>query len=209
MESSQAVLPERLAVILKNARAVREVCDYTAGDDIGEDLTGARQALVRYLCQSLRIPEGWRRPYLEGNIWLHPERKWNVPGKDTIAIAVCLPSPADEYDQDASVNLYVPLSRKPLERFTESLRPIVPRGKDWVYIRDSEPGEVSLNFPMGKWIRYENYADSTGFNTATFFQAITDTVGEFLKLEAEIDRLIKKAKATQSGGQARRKRKSL
>jgi hypothetical protein len=110
MESSQAVLPERLAVILKNARAVREVCDYMAGDDIGEDLIGAQQALVKHLCQSLRIPDGWRRPYLEeGNIWLHPERKWNVPGKDTITIAVCLPSPTDEDDQDASVNLYVPL----------------------------------------------------------------------------------------------------
>jgi hypothetical protein len=84
----------------------------------------------------------------------------------------------------------------------------VPRGKDWVYIRDSEPGEVSLNFPIGKLIRYEDYTDSTGFNTTKFFQAITDTVGEFLKLEPEIDCLIEKARATQSGGPARQGRKT-
>ena len=195
MESQQLILPGRLAVVLKNARAVREVHDYITGDDIEADLIIAQQALVRHLCQSLRIPDGWRRPFSEdGHTWLRPDRKWNVRGKDAIAISVYLASPTEE-DRDASVNLYVPSSWKPRKRFTESLRLIVPKDKNWEYILDSEPDEVNPEFPIGKWIRYDDYADSTGFNTATFFQAITDTVGQFLQLETEIDRLLEQAKA--------------
>jgi hypothetical protein len=219
MESTQATLPGRLAVILKNVRAVREVYDYIAGGDIEEDLISAQQALVRHLCQSLQIPDGWRRPYLEdGNIRLHPDKKWNVPGGDTIAISVCVPSPAAEEDEDedrdASVNLYVPSSWKLQERFTSSLRSIVPKAEDWVYVRD-EPDEINPEYPMGKWIRYGEYAGSTGFDAAGFFQAITGAVSEFLQLETEIDRLFEGAKAMsaafprkQSGSQTRRERKA-
>jgi hypothetical protein len=216
MESTQATLPGRLAVILKNVRAVREVYDYIAGGDIEEDLLSAQQALVRHLCQSLQVPGGWRRPYLEdGNIWLHPDKKWNVPGKDTIAISVLVPSPAAEEEdgRDASVNLYVPFSWKPRERFTNSLRSIVPKAEDWVYLRDA-PAETSPEFPMGKWIRYEEYAGSTGFDAAGFFQAITSAVSEFLQLETEINGLFESAKAMsaasprkQSGSQTRPERK--
>ena len=217
MESPQATLPGRLAVILKNVRAVREAYDYIAGDEIEEDLISARQVLVRHLCQSLQIPDGWRPPYLEdGNIWLHPDKRWNVPGKDTIAISVFVPSPvAEEEDEDreASVNLYVPSSWKPRELFTDSLRPIVPKAGDWVYVRD-EPDEINPEYPIGKWIRYEEYACPTGFDAAGFFQSITGAMSELLQLETEIDSLFESAKAMstaslrkRSGNHARRERK--
>lgn len=217
MEPPQATLPGRLAVILKNVCAAREVYAYLAGDDIEEDLTSARQTLVRHLCQSLEMPDGWRRPYLEdGSIWLHPDKKWNVSGKDTLAIAVFLPSPVadtDEEDLDASVNLYVPPSWKLRERFTDSLRPIVPKAGDWLYVRD-EPDEMNPECPVGKWIRYEGYAGPAGFDTAGFFQAITGAVNELLKLETEIDSLFEGAKAAsaasprkRSASQTRRERK--
>jgi hypothetical protein len=68
---------------------------------------------------------------------------------------------------------------------------------------------------MGKWIRYEDYASSTGFDAAKFFQAVTDAVGQLMKLEAEIDRLFEATKAKsaalpgkQSGSEARQKRKA-
>jgi hypothetical protein len=137
MESPQATLPGRLAVVLKNVHAVREVYDYINGDEMEEDLTSARQALVKHLCQSLQMPDGWRRPYREhGGIWLHPDKKWKVPGRDTISIALFLPIPTDDVDRDASVNLYVPSSWKLRKPFTDSLRPFAPRDRDWVYIRN-------------------------------------------------------------------------
>jgi len=217
MESAQATLPGPLAVVLKNVRAVRQVYDYIAGGDIGVDLKVAQLALVSHLRQSLQIPDGWRPPYFEdGAIWLHPDKKWNVPGKNTIAISVLVPSPAAEEDdgRDASVNLWVPRSWKLRERFTEQLRSIMPKGEDWVYVRD-EPDEVDPEYPMGKWIRYEEHAGSTGFDTAGFFQAITDAVSEFLQLETEIDRLFEGSKAIsaafprkRSGNQNRRERKA-
>ncbi len=216
MESKQTTLPGRLAVVLKNVRAVSEVYDYIHGGLMEEDLTGAREALIRHLPGALQIPNGWRRPYLDNGIWLHPDKKWNVPSKEPIAIAVFLPNPvAKREDEDPvpSVNLWVP-SWKLREQFTDSLRPIVPRAEDWVYIRDCEPGEVNPECPLGKWVRYEDYSDPTGFDTARFFQAITGAVNELLQLETEIDRLIEKAKATsvaapprQTGGQTRRKPK--
>jgi hypothetical protein len=217
MESTQAALSGRLAVVLKNVRAVREVYDYIAGGGIERDLISAQQALARHLGQSLQIPDGWRRPCLEdGNIWLRPDKKWNVPGKDAIAISVHVPNPAaaeEDEDRDASVNLYVPSSWKLRERFTDSLRSIVPKAEDWVYVRD-EPDEINPEYPIGKWIRYEEYAGSTGFDTAGFFQAITGAVSELLQLETEIDRLFEGAKAMsaafprkQSGSQTRRERK--
>jgi len=217
MESTQATLPGRLAVVLKNVRAVREVYDYIAGGDIEEDLISAQRALVSHLRESLQIPDGWRRPYLEGgNIWLHPDKKWNVPGKGNIAISVFVPCPAadEDEDRDASVNLYVPSSWKLQERFTDSLRSIVPKAEDWVYVR-YEPDEINPEYPMGKWIRYGEYAGSTSFDVAGFFQAITGAVNELLQLETEIDRLFESAKAMgaalprkQSGSQTRRKRKT-
>jgi hypothetical protein len=90
----------------------------------------------------------------------------------------------------------VPSSWKPRERerFTDSLRSIMPRAKDWEYIRD-EPDEISPEYPMGKWICYEGYAGSTGFDTARFFQAVTGAVNEFLELKTKIDRLFESAKA--------------
>ena len=195
MELPRNTFPGRLAVVLKNVRAVREMYDYIALGDIEKDLTSARQTLVKHLCQSLQIPDGWRRPYLEDDIWLHPDKKWSVPGKDTIAIEVSLPSPAagEAEDRDASVNLYVPSSWKLRERFTDSLRSIVPRAEDWEYVRD-KPDEIAPEYPMGKWIRYEDYVGSTGFDTARFCQAITGAVSEFLRLETEIDRLFEGAK---------------
>jgi hypothetical protein len=216
-QAPQATLPGRLAVVLKNARAVREVYDYVAGDEIEKDLKSARQALVKHLCRSLEIPDGWRRPYLEDDtIWLHPDRKWNVPGKDTIAVAVQLPSPVpgEEEDWDASVNLYVP-SWKPRKPFTDSLRPIVPRAEDWQYIRDFEPGEMDPAYPMWHWLQYEDCASTTDFDTPRFFQAVTDAVGQLLKLETEIDRLFEATKAKTAalprkqsgGGPTRRERK--
>jgi hypothetical protein len=208
------MIPERLAVVLKNARAVREVYDYVAGDDIEGDLISAQQALVRHLCQSLQMPDAWRGPRIEeGNIRLHPEKKWRVRSKNTIAIEIIFPSPVDEIDRDASVNIRVPKSWKPRERFIDKLRSIMPKAKDWVHIRDCEPDELDPEYPMGKYIRYEDYADATAFSTPRFFQAISRTVGEFLRLEAEIDGLLERAKAEsgappkQSKGQTRPKRK--
>jgi len=219
MESQQATFPGRLAVVLKNVRAVREVYDYIELGDLKKDLISARQALVRHLSQALQIPDGWRRPYLDDGIRLHPDKKWNVRGKDTIAIVILLPSPVGEEeegeDRNASVNLYVPSSWKLRERecFTDSLRSILPKAEDWVYVRD-DPDGIDPEYPMGKWIRYEDYADSTGFDTARFLQAITGAVNEFLQLETGIDRLVEKAKAVsavsplkQSGSQTRRERK--
>jgi hypothetical protein len=215
MESPQATLPGRLAVILKNVRAAREVHDYIIGDSIEGDLKIARDALVSHLCRSLQMPDGWRRPYLkDGGIWLHPDKKWNVPGKDTLAIAVFLPNPAAEEDRDASVNLYVPSSWKLRNRFTDSLRTIVPKDGEWVYIRD-EPDEVSPQYPIGEWIRYEEYSGPAGFDTVRFFPAITGAVSELLKLETEIGSLFEKVKAASAasprkrfGSQTRRERKS-
>lgn len=198
MESPQATLPGRLTVILKNVRAVRELHDYIMLGDIEKDLITAQQALVRHLCQTVQTPEGWRRPDLaDGGIRLHPEKKWNTSNKDTIAVDVFIPSPTKE-DRDASVNLYVPSSWKRLERekFTHSLRNLRQSlGKDWLHISD-EPGEVSAEFPLGKWIRYEDHAGSADFDTAGFFQAIAGAVDQLLKLESEIDGLIEKAKTS-------------
>lgn len=200
MESRQIAIPGRLEAVLKNVRAAREVYDYIASDGIERDLHSVRQALVNHLSHSIQMPEGWRSPYPEEDfIWLRPERKWTVLGNDSIAIGIKLPSPVaiDGDDQDVSVNLQVPFSRKLLERFTASLRRIVPPDKNWVHILDSDPDEGNLpEYPMFKWVRYEVYADSTGFDTARFFDAITGAVNELLQLEGEIDRLFEETKAT-------------
>jgi len=198
VESFGAALPGRLAVVLRNVRAVREVCDYIDGGDIQKDLEIARQGVVKHLSQSLPVRDGWRRPSPDGDgISLHPEKKWNVPSGEAIAISVLVPTPVavgKDEDLDASVNLYVP-SWKLRERFSDSLRPIVPKAKGWIHTSD-EPDGFALGYPLGKWIRYADYARATGFDATGFLQAITDAVGELLQLEAEIDRLVERAKAT-------------
>jgi hypothetical protein len=205
MESQQATLPARLEVILKNVRAVREVYDYLDSDEIGADLNSARQTLLKHLRQSLQMPDGWGGPELEEDeIRLHPDKKWKVPGKATIAISILLPAPAAEEDEDrnASVNLYVP-PWKLRERFTDSLRSTLPKAENWVYVRD-DPEGILPEYPMGKWIRYEDYATSGGFDTARFFEEITGTVNEFLRLEVEIDRLIEEAKSASASSPSKR-----
>jgi len=187
-----------LAVVLRNVRAVREVYEYVEGGDIQKDLISAQQGIVRYLSQSLTVPDGWRRPYLDSDgIWLHPERKWNVPSGEAIRISVLVPSPVaveEGEDRDASVNLYVP-SWKLRERFSDSLKPHVPKAKGWIHTSD-EPEGFAPGYPLGKWIRYADYAHEIGFDAAGFFQAIREALGELLQLETEIDRLIERAKAT-------------
>jgi len=199
MESQQTAIPGRLEAVLKNVRAAREVYDYIANHSIEKDLKSARQTLVKHLSQSIQIPAGWHRPSLEEDfIWLRPERKWKLPGKDPIAIGVRFPSPVanEDGDDDASVNLYVPLSRKLLERFTASLKRIVPTERNWVHILDSDPDEGNLpEYPMFKWIRYGAYANTASFDTARLFDAITGAVNELLQLEGEIDRLFDETKA--------------
>lgn len=200
MESRQTAIPGRLEAVLKNVRAAREVYDYIANDGMEKDLQGARQALVNHLSHSIQMPDGWRRPYHEEDfIWLRPERKWTILGKDSIAIGINFPSPLaiDDDDRDASVSLRVPFTRKFLQRFTASLRRIVPPDRNWLHILDSDPDEGNLpEYPMFKWVRYEVYADSTGFDTTRFFDAITGAVNELLQLEGEIDRLFEETKAT-------------
>ncbi len=216
MEPQRATFPGRLTVVLKNVRAVREVYDYIELGELRKDLISAQQALVRHLSQALKMPDTWKRPFLEEDgVWLHPEKKWNLPSKGTIAIVVSFPRPVPEQDLDwqPSVALWVP-SWKLREQFTDSLRPIVRRAKGWEFIRDFEPGEIHPCTPMFKYIQYEEYASSTGFDTAGFFQAIAGAVGELLQLETEIDGLLKNAKAMsaaspprQTGGQTRREPK--
>jgi hypothetical protein len=219
MESQQSGLPGPLEVVLKNVCAVREVYDYIKSGAINGDLISFRQTLLTHLRQSLQMPDDWGRPNLgkKDEILMRPNTKWMVGGKDGIAISILLPSPTadeeeDDEDRDASVNLYVP-SWKPRERFTTSLRSILPKSENWVFLGD-DPEGIDPGYPMGKWIRYADYATSSGFDTARFFEEITQTVNEFLRLEVEIDRLIEEAKRASTAspskrpvGQPRRPRK--
>lgn len=201
----QVELPKRLAVILKNVRAVRDLQDYLADEGVvEEDLKKAQDALVKHLRQSLHLPEGWKGPYSGDGarllpdyrkdlIVLRPEKKWNVPGKGSIAITIFFPSPVGGEDDDASVNLYVPPG-KLQKHITDSLLSILPRIQNWDYIRNS-PDETASEFPIFKWIRYDHYAGPADFDTDGFFRAVTDAVGELLKVETEIDELFENAKA--------------
>ena len=182
MEDSPTKLPERLAVVLKNVEAVRQLYDYIEDGDIEKDLITARQLLTKYLSQSIHLPEGWRRPYLDDDIWLHPDKKWKVPSKDTIAIMVHCPSPVsgEDDDRDVSVNLYVP-PWKLRASFTDALKQIVPRSGKWEYIRDCEPDEISADFPVGKWIWYADFVTSSSFDTSSFYEEIAGAVNELLK----------------------------
>jgi hypothetical protein len=206
MESHQTTLPRRLAVVLKNVRAVREVYDYIHGGHSERDLIIARKMLADHLRRTVQIPDGWGPPDVtDSGIWLRPYKKWNLPGEDTVSIVVFLPSPlSDEEKEDPvpSVCLWVP-SWRLREQFTDSLRPIVLRAKDWDYVRDCEPDRNDPKTPILKHIRYEDYGNSTGFDTAGFFQAITGAVGELLKLETEIDSLIEKTKAMSAASRSK------
>jgi len=204
----QAVIPGRLEVVLKNVVAAREIYAYIIGDDIDHDVLSFRQALLGHLSQSIQIPAGWRRPYIEdASICLHPEKKWKASGKHAISIEIILPSPVaiQDDDQDASVDLRVPFSGKLLKHVTDLLRPLVPPGKDWVHIQDVESGETIPELPVFKWIRYNEYCDGAVFDTTSFLEAIASAVNDLLQLEDQIDQVFEQAKATIAPRPNRRK----
>ena len=187
-------IPQRLEVVLKNVRAVREICNYLFYDgDLAKDLGDARQALCRHLEQSPRMPDTWHAPYVEKDrIQFHPHQKW-TRSKLSIGIDIVFPDPAPEQaeDRDPSVNLYVPPWRLRKE-FTKRRKHIAPKATGWKHLSQQAPDEFSYEWPLSKRILYETFVGPKGFDAPGLFAAITKAVRELVEIEPEIDRLYAK-----------------
>lgn len=176
MPKEQYTPTPKLKLVLDHLKALRTLDEYVnAAGGLKADVQDLSNYLQPDLNRSLLRPAGWDDLYAEkGNLYSSPKSKWGVVRGDHIAMQIYLAWPVrDDYDDEPSVNLYVPENWKKRLAFREKLK-LLP---GFEHVGQYPDGEITETTPIFKYVPYAGQREAAKTLVA---------------MESDIDRILER-----------------